>query len=564
MGVVYRAYDPELKRLVAIKVLRAGSLAGPEECQRFNREAQATARLQHPNIVALHEIGWCGQEPYFVMALADGGSLAEHLGHFSKDLRAAVTLAEKVARAVHYAHTKGVWHRDLKPGNVLLDERDEPLVTDFGLAKFVSEDEGITKTGQVLGTTAYMPPEQAAGEVSRISEQSDVWSLGVLLFELLTGQRPYKGKSNEHMRLQIIRTPVPPPRGLRRGLPRALETITLKCLEKDASRRYPSAEALADDLARWLRGEPPLARPAAWPIRCYRAVRRRPWRSAAALAGALAAAVAIVLYVNDPLRTLEAHERQLRRNQPVALIPPTGLPSWYEIVEGPTAVVASDGKGNLRINSWTETLVGLLRDPQVDRYCIRARIRHVESYETGLAGVFFSCTEHTSAVGTYHSYFLLGFNDVTDEALTAKMIGIINPQAQNVPFPDGNSLRLFAEFYGMDGSANRCMIPMSLAHKSFPFMNRQPAERPFRLLEVEITPESIEVFWEGKPAFQQDRKKSLAVFQETLQNTRQGTPGQPWLDVQPQLAPRLALGLFVSYGSALFRDVEVVPGGHPQ
>jgi serine/threonine-protein kinase len=560
MGVVYHAYDPELKRHVALKVLKAGSLAGPEDCLRFSREAQATARLQHPHIVPLHEVGWYGQQPYFVMALAAGGSLAHHLGRFSKDLRAAVALAEKVARAVHYAHTKGVWHRDLKPGNVLLDERDEPLVTDFGLAKLVSEDDGMTKTGQVLGTAAYMAPEQAAGEISDISERSDVWSLGVLLFELLTGQRPFKGKSNELIRLQIIRTPVPRVRGLRRGLPHALETITLKCLEKDVRRRYPSALALADDLGRWLRGEPPLARPAPWPVRCYREMRRRPWRSTAALTLAAVASVAAVMYLNDPQRTLEAHARQLRHGQPVGLLSTAGVPGWYEIVEGPAAVVGPDGQGNLRIDSWTETLVGLLPDPQVNRYRFRARVRHEASSEVGLAGLFFGCAKHPTAVGPYHSYFLLGFNDITDEALTAKMIQVVNPQVQNLVLPDGNHLHLIAEFYGRDASEHRCMIPTFLTRWPFPFADVPAAERPWRQLEVEVTPDSIRVFWEDKFVFSQDRETALAAFRKTLQATR-NDKFEPWLGIQPPLAPRLELGLFVSYGSALFRDVELLPGG---
>ncbi len=246
MGVVYRARDLVLDRVVALKVIRSGTLASADEVRRFYREAQAAAQLRHPNIVPIYGMGLHERQHCFTMALFPRGSLAQHLADYRRDMRSAVGLVVKVARAVQAAHERGIIHRDLKPGNILLDEHDEPVVSDFGLAKRLEVSPTMTLPAHPIGTPAYMAPEQARCEAATAA--SDIWSLGVILYELLIGRRPFVGDGFEDAMQKILHTDPASPRGLRADLPRDLETIVLTCLEKVPARRYPSAAALADDL----------------------------------------------------------------------------------------------------------------------------------------------------------------------------------------------------------------------------------------------------------------------------------------------------------------------------
>jgi serine/threonine-protein kinase len=245
MGVVYRARDTVLNRLVALKMIRPGLGAGPDIIERFYREAQATARLNHPNIVPIHDHGWYEGRPFFTMTFEPGGTLTQRLAEFQANPRAAAALTAKIARAVQHAHEHDILHRDLKPGNVLFDERGEPLVTDFGLAKLVDTDVDLTQPHQNLGTPPYMAPEQFPGSTFPVSRGTDVWAIGVLLFQMLTGQKPFPSNDPEEIARQVRSADPPRPRALRPNLDPALETITLRCLEKDPQRRFASAAELA-------------------------------------------------------------------------------------------------------------------------------------------------------------------------------------------------------------------------------------------------------------------------------------------------------------------------------
>ena len=275
MGVVYEAEQDHPRRHVALKMMRDPGGASAADAARFKNEAQAAADLDHPNVVPVYEVGECEGQPYFTMKYL-AGSLAEHLPRFAEDPRAAARLVAAVARAVHHAHQRGVLHRDLKPSNVLLDGEGRPHVADFGLAKRLESDAELTQSGALVGTPNYMAPEQAAGRRGAVTTATDVYGLGAVLYALLTGRPPSGGGTVLDV-LERVRTRDPdPPRRLNPRVGRDLQTVCLRCLEKDPARRYASAAELADDLDRWLAGEPVRARPVGRLARLGRWCRRNP------------------------------------------------------------------------------------------------------------------------------------------------------------------------------------------------------------------------------------------------------------------------------------------------
>jgi len=274
MGVVYRARQVSLQRDVALKMILSGPFASPIEMQRFRRESEAAANLDHPNLVPIYEVGEHEGQHFFSMKLIEGGSLSARVPRLVREPRAAARLLVKVARAVDHAHARGFLHRDLKPSNILLDSRDEPYVTDFGLTRRVEGESFLTRTGAIVGTPSYMAPEQASGQRGVLTARADVYSLGAILYELLTGQPPFRAATVMETVVQVLEQEPAPPRRIRPGVPRDLELICLKCLEKAPEARYPTAAALADDVDRFLRGEDVAARRAGFRVRLRRWVRR--------------------------------------------------------------------------------------------------------------------------------------------------------------------------------------------------------------------------------------------------------------------------------------------------
>jgi serine/threonine-protein kinase len=302
MGVVYQARDQKLGRVVALKMILSRHYVSQEALRRFQAEAEAVAQLQHPNIVQLHDHGQHDNLPYFTLEFMAGGSLSVRLKKGGLAPKEAARLVEQLARGMQYAHQAGFIHRDLKPGNILLAADGTPKISDFGLVKRAETDQDLTQTGEAMGTPAYMAPEQALGETKRVGPAADVYSLGAVLYECLTGKPPFQGKSRDDIRHQVIHTDPTPPRQSKPRLPRDLETICLKCLHKDPQKRYASAEALANDLQRFQNHEPIRARPVGRGERLAMWIRRKPATAALLALGlffGMAVAGAGFWYVQD-------------------------------------------------------------------------------------------------------------------------------------------------------------------------------------------------------------------------------------------------------------------------
>ncbi len=333
MGVVYKARHQRLQRLVALKMILAGSHAGPSDVARFRTEAEAIARIQHANIIQIYEVGEHEGKPYFSLEYCGGGSLAQQNNGTPMTATDAARLVEMLVRGVEAAHQAGVIHRDLKPANVLLRRKSEienpksenssdlgfriadfePKVTDFGLAKKVEGGSGLTQTGAVMGTPSYMAPEQAGGMTKQLGPAVDIYALGAILYELLTGRPPFKAATPLDTIMQVVSAEPVPPSRLQPKLPRDIETICLKCLHKEPARRYASAGALAEDLGRFLRGEPIEARPVGAVERGWRWCQRKP--ALAAVSGLAVAAVLLALVSLATAYVFVSGSRDQERNQ---------------------------------------------------------------------------------------------------------------------------------------------------------------------------------------------------------------------------------------------------------
>jgi eukaryotic-like serine/threonine-protein kinase len=315
MGVVYKARQRGLNRWVALKMVLAGAHAGAAQLARFQTEAEAVARLQHPNIVQIYDVGELDGLPYFSLEYIDGLSLDQKIHRQPQPPREAANLIETLARAMQYAHENGIIHRDLKPANVLMTTDGKPKITDFGLAKRLEEDSSQTKSGTLMGTPSYMAPEQARGEIKDVGPLADVYSLGAMLYELLTGRPPFLASSAMDTIMQVTRDEAMAPSRIVPDTPRDLETICMKCLQKETDKRYPSALALAEDLERFQLGEPILARPVGGAERLWRWCRRNP--RIALLTGAVALLLISVTAVSATAAVKISQEQKetLRRKE---------------------------------------------------------------------------------------------------------------------------------------------------------------------------------------------------------------------------------------------------------
>jgi serine/threonine-protein kinase len=404
MGVVYKARHVRLKRLVALKMIRAGDQANDAQRARFRREAEAVARLDHPNVVRIYDCDEHQGLPYYTMELVDGESLSARLQRGPLDPREAAALVRKLAEAIEYAHQNNVLHRDLKPVNVLLargaDGGTTARVTDFGLARLLDvEGSGDTESGALIGTAPYMAPEQAEGRREDVGPAADVWALGVILYECLAGRSPFRGGSTVETLDRVRHAEPAAPSSERPDIPRDLESICLKCLEKRPAARYRSAAALSEDLGRWLQGDRPVGWPT-WPRRLLKAVRRR--RRVAVLAGLglafLAGLGGLAAYLGRPAPAtrptdgvvLQQVQHELVEGRTVTLFGDSGIPQWlrWRAGESSSSAAAPDGIFTVRADSLG--LLELLDRPPRESYRLEADVRHTRSFLIGEVGVYFA------------------------------------------------------------------------------------------------------------------------------------------------------------------------------
>ncbi len=556
MGVVYKARQLGVNRTVAIKVLGSGRNAAAAERARFRREAEAVGRLQHPHVVQVYGYGEQDGCPYLCLEWMDGGTLARRVNGRPLRPRSAAKLVQSLARAMHAAHEAGVVHRDLKPGNVLLSRDGVPKVADFGLAKLLDGGADLTRSGAAVGTPSYMAPEQVRGRAGLVGPRTDVYALGAVLYELLTGRPPFHARTPAET-LLLVETQEPAP--VRRWQPkvsRDLEAVCLKCLEKRPARRYASAEELADDLGRWLHGAATRARPSSWPVRTGRGVARTAVRYRVPGLLAVIALLVLVVYVKWPRppdgssgAEWRAIQKEIADLAPrVALLREDGAPRAARCELGTdTSRWHPSGDGALVVETSDLAFLELLPDPICPGYVFRARVLHSGGTGNSQVGIGFLANTRTDTGGKDHCVVALAFAD--RGAYARKGIGTV------------------ALWYGRRVEHARKLEAM----QPFPRPRHEFSAGPgqWRELAVKVTQQTIETCWQGVPTGAVGRGEVTDHVRRKMLVTPLG-PGKAaeFADVgTPNLGAhnvvfREVLGLFVHQGSASFRDVAVEPLWH--
>jgi hypothetical protein len=537
-GNLVKARHVRLNRLVAIKTFAGGDQA---EAERFQFGAREQQRLRHASILPVYDVGESEDGlPCFVMEFAEGGSLDQRIAGKPLPPREAAQLVRALAEAMSHAHAAGVVHRDLKPANVVLTAEDLPLITDFGLARRVDASNDQSKTGEILGTVPYMAPEQAAGRTHEVGPLCDVYALGAILYESLTGQPPFKGRTVVEGLQQILKQSPVRPRRVVRGVPPGLESICLKCLEKKPRRRYGSAQELADDLGRWLDGKRPEAH-SRW-ARASRFVRKHPVLYPAAVVLVVVASLTLGAYLLDPERRIESIERDLARGKEAILIGEKGLPRWDRWAtseETQQAQLAEDGTFHLVCDRMA--LKELVRDPQHSQYRFRAQVRH----DTAFA--------KTAEVGIYFAYTIQGPNGVVHYFCAVAFHGVKGLRQQ---YRRGEPVNLKVWGQGHGGSTFRSCTSGKPIY--LPGAQQDQGNDWFNLV-VDVSPQTIRfAAWKNGESEGHSKEVAIGTVEDSMKVVSASLlPGTPESD--RALALRGSLGLLVSRASASFKQVVLIP-----
>ena len=568
MGVVYKARQKRADRLVALKVMRDGAQVTEEEKMRFTAEVRALGRIHHPHIVAVYDVGEESGCPYFTMEYIEGKSLAQRLRDGAALTPAeAARLVEDLANAVQAAHDVGILHRDIKPGNILIDAQGDAKLMDFGLAKHLQQDTGLTSAGSALGTPSYMAPEQACGDLQKLGPHSDVYSLGATFYELLMGRPPFRGETAGGTLARVLQDDVVPPRKYRPQLSPELEAVCLKCLEKNPANRYASAQELAEDLQRWRNGEATRVRPWSWRRRLARKVRRH-WKPIAAALFVLATAGLFFLTFVwlDPdyqaNRAKSTVDRAVQSGERVVLVGRTGPPKWArQAFDSADTTLSTAPTSVFQVQTKAETLIELAPAAHHDRYRISAELRTRESHRiTCSSGIYFA-HNHGSP----------------DAAGFVERVFVVRHERNLMPRGDSNKAR--KEDYAhineyqvrsRDGVTELEFV-INLGSHVYK-VNPDPMIEKWRYLEVEVTPTALHARWRDEDGNlhligRRDlvRKTVLPVLVEHVQRSTTGRVKDlahtEFKDVVHRLEykPRGAFGLFVMHGTVDFRNVVYEP-----
>ncbi|OWK38333.1 serine/threonine-protein kinase [Fimbriiglobus ruber] len=573
MGIVYRARHRDINRVVALKTIPGVAPGRAELFARFRNEARAVAQLEHPNVVRIHTFGEHQGVPYYSMEWLPGGTLARRIGETGLPFREAAELVATLARAVGCAHDRHLVHRDLKPANVLFAADGTPKVTDFGLVKFLDETgDGLTQSDTALGTPNYMAPEQAAGRTSEIGPRTDVYALGAILYETLTGRPPFHGLAKLDVLRQILTGRISPPSTHRPDTPTALAAVCLKCLERRPADRYASARALADDLGRWLNDQKPLGPPGRV-RRIARAVYRRRRALLAGVAGLFVvtgAGVAarhiappdpvIVPVVQEPPRTdppevLAEIEAALDRGESVELIGATGAPRWSRWMEGePDSRAAIEPNGEFRITTVNWGVLELLPDTRTDRYQISFQMKHEHGDSNANTGFYFARRAFPGGSNDLQFSLKVTYNDASmiKDGMAPIFIrgtGRPPPEPTNVvdmsPVADSLGKRVPSVYMGFAGASSPAFV----------------ASRKWRDIQFVVTPEGIQGTWDGLP-LNLTAQKMLKNINYSLDNRAKRLPKtyEPVFDqLRLGFGPRGALGLLQYTSTSNVRSFRVTP-----
>jgi serine/threonine-protein kinase len=526
MGIVYQARHATGGQVVALKMMRTD--AEPQHAERFDREVRAATWLKHPNIVPVYEVSRHRGESYYTMEFVSGGSLAQQRTRLLAEPQTTLALMAKVAEAVQYAHEQGIIHRDLKLSNVLLAADGTPKVTDFGLAKLSDGDLNLTQSGAALGTVPYMAPEQAAGRTKQIGPATDIWALGVMLYELLTGRRPFDGADSDAVKRLIRKSEPPRPRSLRPALSEAVERVVLRCLEKEPRRRYQTAGALAHDLERCARGEEIPPQPERGFRRLGRAVGRHPLKCAALVLCVIAIAVAAAAVLDrGPRRSDTPVQPEQPPDPGITLIGDSGPPQQFRWVLGEKCARLGEEKAGepFSCRSSGISLLELRETPPWASYRVEAMVRQDDNKE-GEAGIYFAHRRFRSGQRAHQCCGLVSVNQI-----------------------DTSPGTVFWEFKCFTESEPPDTLAGSVL-KAFNLPAELPGQDPARWhrLAVEVEPQEVRVYWRTTCI----SRVAVPVMQQSLAGLAHDVPGCEYTS-------QGGLGLYVRKTTASFYQVTVKP-----